>query len=87
MGRKKLNYHGAQHLEQSTFIPTYFHNQYNDNDYDVFEDQWSNTLAGTAVDTKVEFTIGEGVKPRFNLKDKSITGDPKKKILDKYDKE
>jgi len=86
MGRKKTrNYHGATKLEQSTFVPTFFNNQYNDTDYDTFEDQWANTVGGTAIDTKVEFTIGEGVKPKFVLKDKSIIGDAKKTALDKFD--
>lgn len=83
---KKKNYHGAVALERSSFVPAYFNNQYNDNDYDVFEDQWANTVIGTAIDTKVEFTQGEGVKPKFELKDKTITGDAKVNELKKYDK-
>jgi len=85
MGRKAKNYHGATKLAQSSFTPQFFNNQYNDTDYDTFEDQWANTVAGTAIDTKVEFTIGEGVRPKFNLKDKSLKGDAKQRVLDKYD--
>lgn len=47
----------------------YVVNTYTDSDYDYFEFDYSKTIAGTAIDKLVEFTIGTGIRPVFELKD------------------
>lgn len=99
MGRKKSqpNYHVVANtnkrtslLGQTSFIPTFFNNQYNDEDYDIFEDVWSNTPAGKAIDLTSMLTIGKGFRPKFELTDpelKNATDEEKQKALKEYDKE
>lgn len=73
-------------MEYSSFLPVIFSSPYIDTDYQIFEGIWANTLAGTAIDTRVEFSLGRGVRPTFVLKDKKIKGDEEKKnALSKFD--
>jgi hypothetical protein len=64
-----------------------FNNPYNDSDYDILEDLWSNTPAGKALDLLVQLTIGKGFKPRFEPRDKTLKPDAKEKLIKSYDKE
>ena len=72
---------------KSSFIPMFFHNQYNDEDYDIFEDIWSNSLAGDVLDTRLMYAMGEGIKPTFKLRRPRKAGDDKAqaKLLEKYE--
>lgn len=92
MPKAKKNFHAASNggssypRDFSTFLPITFHSPYIDTDYQIFEGIWQNTLVGTAIDTRVEYAIGRGVKPTFYLRDKSIKdSDQKKRMLEKYD--
>lgn len=96
MGRKskEKHFHAATNtknlLGQSSFIPTFFNNPYNDEDYDIFEDIWANTPAGKALDLVSMLTIGKGFSPKFELTDpefKNADPEEKQKALQVYDKE
>lgn len=71
----------------SSFVPMFFHNQYNDEDYDVFEDLWSHSLAGDVLDTRIMYAMGEGIKPTFKLRRPRKAGDEdaQAKLLEKYE--
>lgn len=77
----------AKHSQEfSQFFPVIFQNPYNDNDYDILEDLWTHTVAGLALDVRTKFAIGQGVKPVFELKDKSIIDEKQKATaLAEYD--
>ena len=49
--------------ERSSFVPMYFHNRYNEEDLDTFEDLWAHTLAGDAIDVRINHAMGSSVKP------------------------
>ena len=72
---------------KSSFIPMFFHNQYNDEDYDIFEDIWSHSLAGDVLDTRIMYAMGEGIKPTFKLRRPRKAGDEdaQNKLLEKYE--
>ena len=72
---------------KSSFVPTFFHNQYNDDDYDIFEDIWSHGLPGDVLDTRIMYAMGEGIKPTFKLRRPRKAGDEKaqEKLLEKYE--
>jgi len=69
-------------------IPTY-----TDQELEFFEDAWATTPAGTALDKRMEFVIGGGVKPTFELIDpikddgEEMTDQEQKEILQDYDDE
>ncbi|MEM3001278.1 MAG: hypothetical protein QXI92_01500 [Candidatus Nitrosocaldus sp.] len=53
----------AKSITNHTLLPPY-----TSEDYREFEQVWATTLAGLALDKKVEFIIGGGIKPVFDLK-------------------
>jgi len=69
-------------------IPTY-----TDQELEFFEDAWATTPAGTALDKRMEFVMGGGVKPIFELIDpvkdngEEMTDKEQKEILQSYDGE
>jgi len=72
---KKLNYYSV--------MPPYTVEDYND-----FEKIWATTLAGAALDKKVEFIVGGGIRPVFDLKrniKKGLSEQEIKKRLSSYD--
>jgi len=89
--RKQKNFHAVrstkgERRDFSDFFPVVFQNPYNGNDYDILEDLWTHTVAGAALDVRTRFAIGEGVKPVFDLKDKSIKDEKQKaELLKEYD--
>lgn len=72
---------------KSGYIPQFFHNAYNEEDYDTFEDIWAHTPAGKAIDLRIQFAMGEGMVPTFKLRRPNRHGDEEeqKKMLAKYD--
>ncbi len=65
-------------------LQTYTNPTYTDTELEYFEDAWANSVAGTAMDKKMEFVMGRGVKPTFELKeDKGLTPEQKDKALHK----
>ncbi len=61
---------------------------YTDQELEFFEDAWATTPAGTALDKRMEFVIGGGIKPIFELlDDKDLSERQKQGKLKKYDKE
>ena len=91
--RIKKNWHAATSTGKSrsiddfsSFLPIMFHSPYIDTDLQIFEGIWQNTLVGTAIDCRVEYAIGRGLKPTFYLRDKSIKdSEQKKNLLSEYD--
>ncbi|KKK69094.1 hypothetical protein LCGC14_2937480, partial [marine sediment metagenome] len=84
---KKLHRYGSTGTGFSnlrTFnVPTY-----SDQELEFFEEAWSTTPAGTALDKRMEFVIGGGIKPVFELlDDKDLSERQKQGKLKKYDKE
>jgi len=70
-------------------LMTYNQPTYTDAELEYFEDAWATTPAGLALDKRMEFVIGGGVKPVFELKeeDDEMSEEEKKNKLKKYDKE
>ena len=70
---------------------TYNQPTYTDAELEYFEDAWATTPAGTALDKRMEFVIGGGIKPVFELKitvkenGEEMTESEKNDILKKYD--
>lgn len=81
-------YHASTNIRRNTssFITTSFQNAYTDNDYDILEDLWANTKAGDALDTKMDFVFGKGIKPTVILKNPSKfkTEEQRKEAIDGY---
>ena len=48
-------------------LKTFNQPTYTDQELEFFEEAWSTTPAGTALDKRMEFVIGGGVKPTFEL--------------------
>ena len=71
----------------SSYIPVWWHNAYNEEDLDTFEDMWAHTLAGQVIDTRILYAMGEGIRPTFKLLRPHKVGDEKaqQKELAKYD--
>ena len=82
----KKKYHSAASVGRnlgfgqngSSFMFQQFQNIYTDNDYDTLEDLWANTIAGTAEDVRVDFTLGSGIKPVLKLNNPKDFGDETK---------
>lgn len=68
MGKKQKNFHAVRSKDFSSFVPIIFNNPYTDNDYDILEDIWMNTVVGDVIDVKTDFVHGNGVKPIVELK-------------------
>lgn len=67
-------------------LQTYSNPTYTDIELEYFEDSWRKSPAGTAVDKKMEFVVGKGIKPAFELLDeKDYTDEQKQKELEQYD--
>ena len=67
-------------------LQTFTNPTYTDTELEYFEDAWANSVAGTAMDKKMEFVMGRGVKPTFELiEDKDMSPEQKEKALKKYD--
>ena len=61
---------------------------YTDSELEYFEDAWSSSIAGTAIDKLIEYAIGGGVKPTFELiDDQNMDEEQVRKELEKYDGE
>lgn len=61
---------------------------YTQEDYRDFEKVWATTLAGAVLDKKVEFIVGGGIRPVFNLKKnikRSLNEQEVRAILASYD--
>lgn len=75
----------------SSFIPVIFQNPYNDNDYDIIEDAYLNTIAGKVIDEKVNFIVAGGIEPVFELRDpvgddgKDLEPEQIQEALESYD--
>lgn len=64
---------------------TFTNPKYSDVELEYFEEAWSTTVAGTAIDKKVEFVMGGGVKPTFELiEDTDMDDEAKARELKKY---
>ena len=81
-------YHVSTNFKRnsSSFFNTSFQNSYSDNDYDILEDIWANTKAGDAIDTKIDFVFGKGIKPTITLKNPSKfeNEEQRKEAIDGY---
>ena len=67
-------------------LQTFTNPTYTDTELEYFEDAWANSVAGTAMDKKMEFVMGRGVKPTFELiEDKDLKPEQKEKALKKFD--
>ncbi len=67
-------------------LRTFTNPTYTDTELQYFEDAWANSVAGTAMDKKMEFVMGRGVKPTFELiEDKDLTPEQKESGLKKFD--
>lgn len=67
-------------------LQTYSNPTYTDIELEYFEDAWRKSPAGTAVDKKMDFVVGKGIKPAFELiNEKDFTDEQKQKELEKYD--
>ena len=69
-GKAVKNFYAATSTKAdlSGFMETFFQNVYNDNDYDILEDLWANTIAGSVIDKKCGFVMGAGIKPTIRLR-------------------
>ncbi len=76
-------------LSGASQLMTYNQPTYTDSELEYFEDAWATTPAGLALDKRMEFVIGGGVKPIFELKeeDDNMTEQQKKQKLKKFDRE
>lgn len=70
----------------SSFLPMFSVNHYNDDDYDIFEDIWAHTLVGDVIDTRIQYAMGEAIKPKAVLRHPTKFGneDQQQKELEKY---
>ncbi len=68
-------------------MPVFFHEHYNEEDLDIFEDIWANTLAGDVLDARAMHAMGEGIRPTFKLLRPRQIGDEdaQQKELEKYE--
>lgn len=65
---------------------TYTNPKYTDQELEYFEEAWSSTIAGTAIDKKMEFVMGGGVKPTFELiEDMGMSDEQKATALKPFD--
>ena len=61
---------------------------YTDQELEYFEDAWGSTVVGNAIDKLMEYVMGGGVKPTFELvDDKGMDEDQVLKEVKKYDNE
>ena len=61
---------------------------YTDQELEYFEDAWASSVVGSAIDKLMEYVMGGGVRPTFELIDeKGLDEAQVKKELEKYDKE
>ena len=90
-GHKKWNEDSSLKIRKAQTrnakIKSHNTNPYDANDYEEQETAWRKTLAGTVLDKKMEFVVGGGVKPVFELKNtENVDEEAEKKALEKYDK-
>lgn len=64
---RSKNFHASSYSSNG-WIPQFFNSPYTDQDYDVFEDIWQNTIAGKCIDVLTQFVIGNGFRPVAKLK-------------------
>ena len=86
VGRPKRFQSASLRLDAAQELKTYSNPTYSDIELEYFEDAWRKSPAGTAVDKKMEFVVGKGVKRVFELLDeKNFDDEAKQKELEKYD--
>ena len=69
-------------------LQMYSNPSYTDQELEYFEDAWGSSIVGTAIDKLMEYVMGGGVRPTFELvDDKGMDQVQVQKELKKYDKE
>jgi len=69
----------------ANILQTYSNPSYTDQELEYFEDAWGSSIVGTAIDKLMEYVVGGGVKPTFELiDDTGMDEEQKKKELEKY---
>ncbi len=67
-------------------LMTFTNPTYTDAELGYFQDAWANSVAGAVIDKKMEFVMGRGVKPTFELREeKGLDDEQKKSALKKHD--
>ena len=80
-----------KHYSAKTELMTFNQPTYTDTELEYFEDAWASTVAGKALDLKMEFVIGGGITPIFELRKTTkengdeMSEEEKNNILKKYE--
>ncbi len=83
---RKYQSASKQVLEGVRELMTFTNPTYTDAELGYFQDAWANSVAGATIDKKMEFVMGRGVKPTFELREeKGISDEQKKTLLKKHD--
>ena len=78
----------SKKFQTADILQMYSNPSYTDQELEYFEDAWGSSVVGSAIDKLMEYVMGGGVKPTFELvDDKGMDEDQVKKELKKYDNE
>ena len=78
----------SKKFHTADILQMYSNPSYTDQELEYFEDAWGSSVVGSAIDKLMEYVMGGGVRPTFELvDDKGMDEDQVKKELKKYDKE
>ena len=78
----------SKKFHTADILNMYSNPAYTDQELEYFEDAWASSVVGSAIDKLMEFVMGGGVRPTFELIDeKGMDEAQVKKELEKYDKE
>jgi len=72
---KPLSAAQIQQKRDKNIIPRFFMNPYQDLDYMVIQDIYSNSIAGRIIDRKEELKFGNGIRPILKLRNPKLHGD------------
>ena len=78
----------SKKFHTADILQMYSNPSYTDQELEYFEDAWGSSVVGSAIDKLMEYVMGGGVRPTFELIDeKGMDEAQVKKELEKYDKE
>ena len=78
----------SKKFHTADILNMYSNPSYTDQELEYFEDAWASSVVGSAIDKLMEYVMGGGVRPTFELiDDKGKDENQVKKELEKYDKE
>ena len=77
----------SKKFHTADILNMYSNPAYTDQELEYFEDAWGSSIVGSAIDKLMEYVMGGGVRPTFELIDeKGMDEEQVKKELEKYDK-